>query len=185
MDPEHKAARQAAASARYRVRHPEKVAASLAEWRAKNVEHLAAYERGRPPRDTSAKRAYDKARRAGGALKAQDRARHATRLAEEPAYRIACADGMRRRKFGLSPEEYARILDAQGRRCATCRVDLCLGKGTHVDHCHTTGLVRGVLCQSCNLALGHAKDDPVVLAAMADYLLRASPSAPADTLASP
>lgn len=42
----------------------------------------------------------------------------------------------------------------------------------HLDHCHTTKAFRGWLCQSCNIILGNASDDPVLLRKLADYLDR-------------
>lgn len=62
-------------------------------------------------------------------------------------------------------------LARQRRSCAGC------GKGisestARIDHCHTTGKVRGLLCDSCNWALGHAKDDPAVLRRLMAYLHR-------------
>jgi hypothetical protein len=39
-----------------------------------------------------------------------------------------------------------------------------------VDHCHTSGRIRGFLCHDCNLAIGKAKDDPNLLRKMAEYL---------------
>jgi Recombination endonuclease VII len=41
-----------------------------------------------------------------------------------------------------------------------------------IDHCHRTGSVRGLLCASCNSALGMVKDDPTILAALIEYLKR-------------
>jgi hypothetical protein len=41
-----------------------------------------------------------------------------------------------------------------------------------IDHCHVTGVIRGLLCKPCNFALGNAGDDPARLRAMADYLDR-------------
>ena len=43
-------------------------------------------------------------------------------------------------------------------------------KSLHIDHCHVTGKVRGVLCPECNHMLGKAKDNPVLLRRAADYL---------------
>ncbi len=55
------------------------------------------------------------------------------------------------KKYGLSREEYDNMLIAQGGECAVCGSkdnNLC------VDHCHTSGIVRGLVCHPCNLALG-------------------------------
>jgi hypothetical protein len=66
------------------------------------------------------------------------------------------------------------IIETQSGRCVICQTALSheQGKRTspHVDHDHTTGKVRGILCGNCNIALGAAKDDPIILAAMITYL---------------
>ena len=46
-----------------------------------------------------------------------------------------------------------------------------IGKRLDVDHCHASGKVRGVLCNSCNNILGHARDNIDVLKSAAEYLL--------------
>jgi len=56
---------------------------------------------------------------------------------------------------------------AQDGRCGICRAELV---GPHVDHLHGTKIVRGILCQSCNLMLGHARDDMDILFAAIGYL---------------
>lgn len=88
-----------------------------------------------------------------------------------------CKPGQRRRKklrerYGLSPAQYYVIFESQGFACAVCKDDSIAEntKRRHVDHCHATGDVRGILCQGCNTALGMAKDDPARLRALADYL---------------
>jgi len=86
------------------------------------------------------------------------------------------------KRYRLTPETYDAKLREQGGRCAICRSD---DPGTHhgfwhIDHAHdccpsgkagTCGdCVRGLLCQSCNLGLGHFADDPDRLSAAAEYL---------------
>lgn len=64
--------------------------------------------------------------------------------------------------------------DAQGGLCAICLT----ASAEHVDHHHATGAVRGMLCFSCNAALGHFRDEPEVLRRAADYLERRVPPDP-------
>lgn len=65
-----------------------------------------------------------------------------------------------RRKYGLSLETYEELLEAQMERCAICLRDF--DGPPHVDHCHDSGVVRGLLCKNCNIGLGHFQDDPSV-----------------------
>lgn len=63
-------------------------------------------------------------------------------------------------KYGMTVEDYDLMLIQQGGRCAICFTDEPRGKGTfHVDHCHATSIVRGLLCSKCNILLGHADDN--------------------------
>jgi hypothetical protein len=66
--------------------------------------------------------------------------------------------------YKLSVEEYETLLDSQEGCCKICGTH-CekLKTRLHVDHCHVTGDVRGLLCRKCNLMLGHANDDPDIL----------------------
>jgi hypothetical protein len=64
-----------------------------------------------------------------------------------------------KRKYGITPEEYDARLAEQGGGCAVCGRPPKAGKSLHVDHDHETGYVRGLLCFSCNAALGHFQDD--------------------------
>lgn len=66
-----------------------------------------------------------------------------------------------RRRYGIAPEQVQELLAAQGGACAICRRPLVWPfsrKRTHIDHCHRTGKVRGVLCSSCNRAIGWLGD---------------------------
>ncbi|MFI7009559.1 endonuclease VII domain-containing protein [Streptomyces sp. NPDC050145] len=71
-----------------------------------------------------------------------------------------------KRKYGLTPAELDDLRREQAGVCCIC-LD---APAEHVDHCHETGRVRGVLCFSCNAALGQFKDRPDALRRAADYL---------------
>lgn len=76
-----------------------------------------------------------------------------------------------KRRFGIDLEEYKMLLEKQNYSCKIC--------GKHedssdyrlaVDHCHTTGKIRGLLCSPCNTALGSFKDDTDILKSAINYL---------------
>ena len=80
------------------------------------------------------------------------------------------------REYGLTEEDYDRLLESQGRGCAICGdTDPGVKNRTQlfVDHDHTTGLCRGLLCNKCNLGLAQFKDDPALLAKAMEYLKEA------------
>jgi hypothetical protein len=80
------------------------------------------------------------------------------------------------RQYGMSLEDYDFFLEKQGGVCAICKkpeVVVESGKAPrtlHVDHCHSTLRVRGLLCQRCNLMVGLSKDSSAILRDAADYL---------------
>jgi len=76
------------------------------------------------------------------------------------------------KKYGITLSEYDEILESQGGVCAICGSDDPQGKGArfHVDHCHETGEVRGLLCHFCNIGLGHFKDSREALQSAINYL---------------
>lgn len=67
------------------------------------------------------------------------------------------ADRAYRKRYGITLEDYERMLREQGGRCRICRADKQGKKADrrfHVDHDHGTGKVRGLLCTRCNVSLG-------------------------------
>lgn len=74
--------------------------------------------------------------------------------------------------YGLTIGDYNTLLEAQDGRCKICGTTKPGGHGNRfaVDHAHETGEVRGLLCQQCNCALGHFKDNPDLLRKAAEYL---------------
>jgi len=79
-----------------------------------------------------------------------------------------------RREYGIDASEYKEILEKQNNGCAICGKPSieAYSKVLHVDHCHTTRKVRGLLCDCCNHLLGNAKDNPAILTAAIEYLNR-------------
>jgi len=76
-----------------------------------------------------------------------------------------------KRKFGITLEDYDRMLVEQGGGCAICG-DPPGVTALHVDHCHDSGRVRGLLCFRCNSALGNLREDPRIVAAALAYVTR-------------
>jgi hypothetical protein len=75
-----------------------------------------------------------------------------------------------KRNYGLSVEQYEAMHQRQGGVCAICKEECPIERVLSVDHCHTTGRVRGLLCSLCNKAIGLLKDSPERLRAAINYL---------------
>lgn len=79
-----------------------------------------------------------------------------------------------RRRYGISVEEYRSRFEAQAGCCAICGVHAKYNAGRGemlcLDHHHKTGELRGMLCNSCNTALGHFRDSPTILRGAIAYL---------------
>lgn len=127
--------------------------ASAARWRKANPEKARA----------AVRRSYHKHR--------------GQRLEDAKAYRLANPDKILRnarvqnlRLYGLTPDDYQRMLVAQGGTCAVCNGTNPSGRRLAVDHDHGGGAVRGLLCLACNRGIGALSDDPARLRAAAEYL---------------
>lgn len=96
---------------------------------------------------------------------------------------VGTQNGYRRRHlqavYGLTVEAYDAMLASQGNTCAICKTDNPYGHGNEptrmkmsfaVDHCHETGTVRGLLCNTCNRGLGFFKDNPQLLLEAFKYI---------------
>ena len=79
-----------------------------------------------------------------------------------------------KRKYNLTLEEVHALLASQDGKCALCAVEVKFGTGfsksAHVDHCHTTNKVRGILCGNCNTALGKLGDSVESIKKVLEYL---------------
>lgn len=116
--------------------------------------------------------------RARGGLTRRCRTHHSRksyesrRKYESPAKRYEYARRqMLRKKYGLTVEEYFALSEAQGNVCKICKQpELRQYRMLHVDHCHRSNRVRGLLCTQCNTALGKFYDDPELLKSAMAYL---------------
>lgn len=110
-----------------------------------------------------------------------ERKRWATKTAEQKRYKSASRTPEQRRNYqlkatyGITLKEWDEMFVAQGSCCAN---ELCKAsysnnkKGWHLDHCHSTRKIRGILCSNCNVALGHAQDDEKRLIGLSMYVLK-------------
>ena len=82
--------------------------------------------------------------------------------------RARAKERWRRTAYGLTTEDYHRMLMEQNDACAICKQNSCVR--LCVDHCHATGKVRGLLCHKCNSGLGLYNDDSNRLREAAAYV---------------
>lgn len=77
-----------------------------------------------------------------------------------------------KRMYGIDQAEYNRMFEEQDGKCAICSTATPTGKWKvfAVDHCHETGLIRGLLCNECNRGIGLLGDNPDRLLKAVDYL---------------
>jgi hypothetical protein len=153
-DPEGFKLRAREAQKRYNEIHKERRAAARKAKREANLEAERARGRVEYARNTEARKAAAKRWKDANRERVIEYRRHANL-----------------KRYGLTPDEKAAMLLAQGNSCAVCKSpNPGTTRGWQVDHCHATGKTRAILCLPCNVALGKAKDSPETLRALADYV---------------
>ena len=75
-----------------------------------------------------------------------------------------------REQYGMTEQNYEEMYRYQNGVCAICSKPNLNGTKLHVDHDHATNKVRSLLCQHCNMVLGHSKESVDVLLSAADYI---------------
>ena len=75
-----------------------------------------------------------------------------------------------RKLYGITEEDYQEQLRIQIGECSICRHRPKTGEVLDVDHCHSTGRNRGLLCRRCNLGLSKFRDNPRIMRRAAQYL---------------
>lgn len=99
--------------------------------------------------------------------------RHHLKRKDRPEWRAYKNQAEMVQKYGITMVKFNELLENQGGVCAICASPhRGSGKRFHVDHCHDTNKVRGLLCGNCNTAIGLLGDDPERAEKAAAYLRR-------------
>jgi len=136
------------------------------EWRKKNPEKVAAHAKKTRIKNREKVRARQKE---WGEKNKEHRAEKGRKWYNENKERTRNSQLIR--VFGITLDEYNIMLDKQNDRCAICGENVG-GKSFAVDHDHLSGKVRGLLCGSCNVGIGHFRDDPELLEKAIEYIKR-------------
>lgn len=152
---------------RYREKYPERIKAAKEKYRlahaAEIYEARKKHRRENREKLDAAKRAWELA---NPDLVAQQRARRRIK-----AMNAALNSGLRYH-YGITRDEYAAVLTAQGGVCAICqRFEITKRvKRLVVDHCHASGKLRALLCHRCNCAIGYFQDNVKLVRRAIAYL---------------
>ncbi|CAB5219355.1 Recombination endonuclease VII [uncultured Caudovirales phage] len=73
-------------------------------------------------------------------------------------------------KYNVSKEFLIALYKKQEGKCVICNQEPSTARGLHIDHCHETGEVRGLLCHGCNTGIGHLKENEKILLNAIKYL---------------
>lgn len=126
-----------------------------ARYRAKDVDayRAAKAERARAPDQREKRTAYMRKWREANREKHNRQARE-SRVRHREAVNERSKRAHYVAKYGITLDEKRAMVDAQGGKCLICAEAFKSSRSTHVDHCHASGRVRGILCHVCNTKLG-------------------------------
>ena len=86
-------------------------------------------------------------------------------------YRKRANEYLKERRYGITQDQFEQMLVDQSNKCKICNIEFKNTKSTHIDHCHKTNKVRGLLCNDCNLALGQFGDNTDIMDNAIKYLV--------------
>lgn len=150
-----------------RARRAAKLAADPQAYHEKQHTQAKRWRRNNPEKYKAQTRRYYVKHRAARLAYEKERSKLPHRMQMNKAASL-------RHHYGASVSTFDRLLAAQGGVCAICLLPPAQTSRTsmslHVDHCHATKEIRGLLCHSCNAGLGRFKDDAARLERAACYL---------------
>jgi len=162
MTPEERE-RKLETAARYRKKNAEKL----------RIEAAARYRENREKYRARRKKQYWEDPEKAKQYSREHRAKNRERLI---AYDKSQYHKKRLAKYGITPLHYDMFLASQENKCAICKADSAGARNWHIDHCHRTKKVRGLLCHHCNLMLGNARDSWEILSNAMYYLVKSEAS---------
>ena len=136
---------------KWNAKNPDELKAIAAKWWAENKERVAAQRKER--RDRMKLENPEAARAAQRERFVRYYAKHRDRILQKQR------DERPRTKYKMPVAEHRAMLAAQGGKCSICREVPTGAKGLFIDHCHDTGVVRGLICNHCNRGLGGFRDN--------------------------
>ena len=75
-------------------------------------------------------------------------------------------------RYSISSQEADEMFMQQGCKCAICSKVIIKTKDRHIDHCHSSGQVRGILCAKCNTAIGLLNEDTNIMISAISYVAK-------------
>ncbi len=144
---------------------PRKQVEAHKKWAALHPEAQKEYEKSR---DVKKKRTQMKVWRTANPARCRYN-KQAEKSRNPEAFKSKCKDRALKRAYGISYCDYLSMLSKQGGTCAICR-RIPDEETLFVDHSHSTGLIRGLLCKSCNTGIGFFKEDVESLGRAIRYL---------------
>ena len=172
---------KAAYNKAYREKNKEDISAYEKPYREKNKDPIAAYQKAYREKNKEAIKSYrekNKEARLAYNKDYYEKNKEARKNYFETYYQEKHKDTLLLRRYGITLAEKNKMQDEQGNKCKICYRDFSSDVEPNVDHCHTSGKVRGLLCQQCNVGLGNFKDNPLVFIKAAEYLKEQGEEAP-------
>jgi coproporphyrinogen III oxidase len=85
-------------------------------------------------------------------------------------YKKRANEYLKERRYGITQDQFNQMLVDQNNMCRICSNEFKSTKDTHIDHCHNSSIVRGLLCNNCNMALGQFNDNLDIMENAIKYL---------------
>lgn len=102
------------------------------------------------------------------------RKRFPTAADRTEAYKRTAKNKQMHARYGITLDDFENQLKEQNYTCVMCKTEITGTRQAHMDHCHTTGKIRQILCRNCNYGLGFFRDNIEVMQAGIEYIKRHS-----------